>query len=108
MASIKNAMKLAEKYPDARISIHYIDIRAGGEMYEEYYKRAQELGVSFVRGRVAEVEETDGKTKIHYEDTLTGEKCSDIIDLVVLAVGMEADNDSKQIGRMLNLSTRPD
>lgn len=108
MASIKNAMKLAEKYPDARISIHYIDIRAGGEMYEEYYKRAQELGVTFVRGRVAEVEESDGKTLIHYEDTLSGEKCSDAIDLVVLAIGMEADKDSSQIGKMLNLSTRPD
>ncbi|KPQ44106.1 MAG: heterodisulfide reductase, partial [Candidatus Methanoperedens nitroreducens] len=108
MASIKNAMKLAEKYPDARISIHYIDIRAGGEMYEEYYKRAQELGVTFVRGRVAEVEESDGKTIIHYEDTLSGEKCSDITDLVVLAIGMEADKDSRQIGKMLNLSTRPD
>jgi heterodisulfide reductase subunit A len=108
MASIKNAMKLAEKYPDARISIHYIDIRAGGEMYEEYYKRAQERGVTFVRGRVAEVEESDGKTLIHYEDTLSGEKCSDAIDLVVLAIGMEADKDSSQIGKMLNLSTRPD
>ncbi len=106
MVSIKNAMKLAETYPDAKISIHYIDIRAGGETYEEYYKRAQEMGISFVRGRVAEVEESDGKTIIHYEDTLSGEKCSDAADLVVLATGMEAD--SGQIGKMLSLSTRPD
>ena len=84
MASIKNAMKLAEKYPEARISIHYIDIRAGGEMYEEYYRRAQEMGVSFVRGRVAEVEESDGKTIIHYEDTLSGEKCSEHATLLCL------------------------
>ena len=108
MASIKNAIKLAEKYPDARISVHYIDIRAGGEMYEEYYKRAQELGISFIRGRVAEVEESDGKTMIHYEDTLSGEKVHDCCDLVVLAVGMEAGTDSQIIGKMLNLSTRPD
>ena len=108
MASIKNAVKLAEKYPDARISIHYIDIRAGGEMYEEYYTRAQELGISFVRGRVAEVEESDGNTIVHYEDTLSGEKCSDATDIVVLAIGMEADKDSTKVSRMLNLSTRPD
>jgi len=108
MASIKNAMKLAEKYPQARISVHYIDIRAAGEMYEEYYKRAQEMGILFVRGRVAEVEESDGKTLIHYEDTLSGEKIQEECDLVVLAVGMEASIDSEPIGKMLKLSTRPD
>ncbi len=108
MASIKNAIKIAEKYPDAKVSIHYIDIRAGGEMYEEYYKRAQEMGISFVRGRVAEVEESDGRTIIHYEDTLSGEKCHEAYDLVVLAVGMEANKDAESIGKILNLSARAD
>ncbi len=108
MASIKNAIKIAEKYPDAKVSIHYIDIRAGGEMYEEYYKRAQEMGISFVRGRVAEVEESGGNTIIHYEDTLSGEKCHEAYDLVVLAVGMEANKDAESIGKILNLSARAD
>ena len=99
---------IAEKYPDAKVSIHYIDIRAGGEGYEEYYRRAQEIGVSFVRGRVAQIEESDGKTFIHYEDTLSGETCQEACDLVVLAVGMEANKDSGTIGQMLHLSTRPD
>ncbi len=108
MASIKNALKIAELYPGAKVSIHYIDIRAGGEGYEEYYRRCQETGVSFVRGRVAEVEEANGKTLIHYEDTLSGETCHEACDLVVLAVGMEANKDVQKIGNMLNLSTRPD
>lgn len=108
MASIKNAIKIKEKYPDARVSVHYIDIRAGGEMYEEYYKRAQEMGISFVRGRVAEVEESEGRAVIHYEDTLSAEKCHETYDLVVLAIGMEANKDAEAIGKMLNLSTRPD
>ena len=108
MVSIKNALKIAELYPDAKISIHYIDIRAAGEGYEEFYRRCQENGVSFVRGRVAQVEEENGKTLIHYEDTLTGETCHEACDLVVLAVGMEANKDILNIGNMLNLSTRPD
>ncbi len=108
MASIKNAMLTKEKYPDAKITIHYIDIRAVGEMYEEYYRRAQEMDISFIRGRVAEVEESDGKTVIHYEDTLSGETCREPYDLVVLAIGMEANKDAESLGRMLNLSTRPD
>lgn len=108
MASIKNAVKIAELYPDAKVSIHYIDIRAGGEGYEEYYRRAQEAGVSFVRGRVAEVEESDGRTIIHYEDTLSGENVHEACDLVVLAIGMEANKDTESLGKMVNLSTRPD
>ncbi len=108
MASIKNAILISEKYPDATIALHYIDIRAGGEMYEEYYKRAQKMGISFVRGRVAEVEESDDKTVIHYEDTLLGETCHEPHDLVVLAIGMEPNRDAEDLGRMLNLSTRPD
>ncbi len=108
MASIKNALKIAELYPGAKVSIHYIDIRAGGEGYEEYYRRCQETGVSFVRGRVAEVDEENGKTLIHYEDTLSGETCHEECDLVVLAIGMEANKDVQNIGNMLNLSTRPD
>ena len=108
MVSIKNAMKIAELYPEAKVSIHYIDIRAGGEGYEEFYRRCQETGVSFVRGRVAQVEEENGKTVIHYEDTLSGETCHEACDLVVLAVGMEANKDILNIGNMLNLSTRPD
>lgn len=108
MASIKSALKIAELYPGAKVSIHYIDIRAGGEGYEEYYRRCQEMGVSFVRGRVAEVEEENGKTLIHYEDTLSGETCHEACDLVVLAIGMEANTDVQNIGNLLNLSTRPD
>ncbi len=108
MASIKNAVKISELYPDAKVSIHYIDIRAGGEGYEEYYRRAQEMGVTFIRGRVAEVEESNGKTFIHYEDTLSGETRHEACDLVVLAIGMEANKDAENIGNMLNLSTRPD
>jgi heterodisulfide reductase subunit A len=108
MVSIKNALKIAELYPGAKVSIHYIDIRAGGEGYEEYYRRCQETGVFFVRGRVSEVEEENGRTLIHYEDTLSGETCHEACDLVVLAVGMEANKDVQNIGNMLNLSTRPD
>ncbi|MCX9011457.1 MAG: CoB-CoM heterodisulfide reductase HdrA2 [Candidatus Methanoperedens sp.] len=108
MASIKNAILISEEYPDAKITVHYIDIRAGGEMYEEYYRRAQEMGISFVRGRVAEVEESEGKTVLHYEDTISAETCHEPYDLVVLAVGMEANSSAEPLGRMLNLSTRPD
>ena len=36
MAALKNSQMVKERYPDTDITIHYIDIRAAGEMYEEY------------------------------------------------------------------------
>jgi heterodisulfide reductase subunit A len=55
MYALKNAQLIKEKYPDTEVSIHYIDLRAGGEGYEEFYMRAQRLGINFIRGRVSEV-----------------------------------------------------
>lgn len=46
----KNAMLIKEKNPDTRVTILYMDIRAYGKGYEEYYARAEQLGVRFIRG----------------------------------------------------------
>ena len=116
MAAIKNANLIKEAYPDTDVSIHYIDIRACGDRYEEYYRRTQELGVDFVRGRVAEVLTHGKKPVIRYEDTLAGggvgvssgvgagiieEEC----DLVVLSVGLEAN---REVSTVLGIRTRAD
>jgi heterodisulfide reductase subunit A len=108
MTAIKNAGIIKDKCLQARVSIHYIDIRAGGENYEEYYIRNQEKGVEFIRGRVASVQEVDGEAVITYEDTLTGEIIDETIDLVVLCVGLEPCSEADNIINALNLSKRPD
>ena len=61
MASLKNAQLVKEKYPDTDITIYYIDIRACGEGYEEFYVRAQRLGINFVRARVSRIDQVDGE-----------------------------------------------
>jgi len=94
MAAIKNSQLIKEKNPETNISVHYIDIRACGPGYEEYYQRAQELGVDFIRGRVAEVLTHGEKPVIRYEDTLAdGGIVEEECDLVVLSVGLEANSD---------------
>ncbi len=108
MAAIKNANLIKETDPDTDVSIHYIDIRACGDRYEEYYRRTQELGVDFVRGRVAEVLTHDKKPVIRYEDTLAGEGVGVIeeeCDLVVLSVGLEAN---REVSTVLGIRTRAD
>ncbi len=94
MVSIKNAYAIKERYPDAEVTIFYIDIRAFGRMYEEFFNRAQEKGIRFVRGRVAEAYELEnGNVVLVYENTLTGEVKEEEFDLVVLSIGMEGNTD---------------
>ncbi len=94
MVSLKNAYIIKERYPDTDITIFYIDIRAFGRMYEEYYKKVQQKGVRFIRGRVAEiVEKENGNLILTYESTLEGEIREEEFDLVVLSVGLEGNTD---------------
>jgi len=108
MASLKNSQLIKEKYPDADISIHYIDMRAGGEGYEEFYLRAQRLGIRFVRGRASSVEQGEDGVYLHYEDTFLGRSVRKRYDIVVLSIGLEPDSGADVIGNVLGLARRPD
>jgi len=108
MASLKNAQLVKEKYPHTDITIYYIDIRACGEGYEEFYVRAQKLGINFVRSRVSGIEEVDGDLFLVFEDTQTGEMKRVRHDLAVLSVGLEPDEKADVLGNLLGLSRRPD
>ncbi len=92
MASLKHATYLRALYPDAKIYIFYIDLRAPGQRYEKFYKQVKaDKNVFFVKGKVAEVSE-DSKTNnitVIAENALTGEKIRQTVDLVVLATGMQ-------------------
>jgi heterodisulfide reductase subunit A len=108
MASLKNAQLVKEKYPETDITIYYIDIRACGEGYEEFYVRAQKLGINFVRARVSRIDQVDGDIFLIFEDTQTGEFKRVRHDLAVLSVGLEPDKNAEVLGGLLGLSRRPD
>ncbi|MFX1533762.1 MAG: FAD-dependent oxidoreductase [Promethearchaeota archaeon] len=105
MYGIKQARMLREKYPDTEVYMFYMDIRAFGKGYEEFYERTQsEYGVKFVRGRVAELHETDsGKIIVRVEDTMLGDILSLKYDLVVLSVGLEANRSLEPITRQIGV-----
>ncbi|MFA6011900.1 MAG: CoB--CoM heterodisulfide reductase iron-sulfur subunit A family protein [Desulfobacteraceae bacterium] len=91
LASLKHATYVREQYPDAEMTIYYIDIRTPGQKYEKFYNKLKEdKKVSFVKGKVAAVAEGDnGNITVTAEDAVTGEKINQTVDLVVLATGME-------------------
>ena len=91
MASLKQATYVREQCPDAKIYIFYIDLRTPGLKYEKFYKKIKEdENVFFIKGKVAEVQETeDGKITVTAENAVTGEKINQTVDLAVLATGMQ-------------------
>jgi heterodisulfide reductase subunit A len=92
------------------IYIFYTDLRAFGKGFEEYYKRAQNMGVKFIRGRVAEAIE-NSKTKkvvLKVEDTLTRQLIESEFDTVVLSVGIGLSKSSDKIAEMLRLTKSED
>ena len=93
MYSIKQAQLITGALPLAEVSIYYIDIRAFGKGYEEFYKQAEEMGINFVKGRVAKIEETtDGDLMLSYDDIKGGAgQLTARHDLVVLSVGLSAN-----------------
>jgi quinone-modifying oxidoreductase, subunit QmoA len=91
MASLKQALYVREQYPDATIYIFYIDIRSPGQRYEKFYQKVKDDdNIIFIKGKVAAVEAAaDGAVKVTAENAVTGEKMSQIVDMAVLATGMQ-------------------
>ena len=90
MYSIKQAQLLMGALPMADITIYYMDIRAFGKGYQEFYEQTRGMGVEFVKSRVARItEKEDGNLLLHYEDIENGGKpVTAEHDLVVLSVGL--------------------
>ena len=89
MYSAKHAQLVMGALPMADVTIYYIDFRAFGKGYDEFYEQSKGMGVEYTKGKVARIDEIeDGNLKLHYED-MEGEgglKEAEH-DLVVLTVG---------------------
>ncbi len=99
MFSIKQAQLILGALPMADVTIYYMDIRAYGKGFEEFYQQARAMGVKFVRGRVAKITpEADGGVALWYEDTEAGGGVRKAVhDLAVLAVGLLPNLDAGKI-----------
>jgi len=91
MYSIKQNQLIMGALPLADVTVYYMDIRAVGKGYDEFYEQAKDMGANFVRGRISEItEKEDGNLILHYEDIENeGALAEAEHDLVVLAVGVQ-------------------
>lgn len=104
MYSLKLAHLVKEKLPDAEVSEFYIDMRAYGKAYEEFYQRIKNEDINIIRGKTAQVNEKGDKLTIRSEDILNQKIIEKDVDMVVLSVGLEAQNDAKELANKLGIS----
>jgi heterodisulfide reductase subunit A len=112
MISIKNTKLIKQHDPDIDIVVAYIDIRASGKAYEEYYLETRKYGVKFMKTSIPRIQE-DGNTKnlkVIMNDMLTD--CDDLkeyqFDMVVLSCAMQPANGIEKLNDILRLERSPD
>ena len=104
MYAIKEAVIAEEHNPGLEPTIFFMDIRAFGKEFDEYYERSrEEHGVRFVRCRVSHLDEEPGT-----HDLLVTYDEDDIVhrerfDMVVLSVGMKPPFDAEGLAETLGI-----
>jgi heterodisulfide reductase subunit A len=108
MVSAKQARLVQERFPDARVTVFYMDVRAFGKGFEEFYDGAREAGICYRRGNPSEIIRRGDRVVVRAEDTLIGEQVEVEADLVVLAAGMRPRADTAALAGLLKLSRSAD
>jgi len=109
MYSLKFAHLVKEK-TGAEVYNLYIDVRAPGKGYEEFYKRVLGEDVQFIRGKAAEVTDVaesareKGKLIVICEDTLLGLTRRLPVDMVILSSGLRPAKGAEKVAQAFALS----
>jgi len=107
MYTLKQVIQLKEKYKEEiEIYVFYTDMRSNFKGYEEFYNRARESGVTFIRGRVSRILEIPGTKNllISAEDMLLSQPIEIEAEMVVLATAGIPKKGSDEIARIINLT----
>jgi heterodisulfide reductase subunit A len=108
--AIKNSIAIKEKNPDAHVTILYRDIRTYG-LREEYYEKARNLGVVFVRfepDRKPVVEILKDGIKIDAYDYVINRNITMISDFLVLSTGLRPHPSTESVGNMYKVTRNQD
>jgi len=112
--AIKNALKIKEKDPEANVYVLYRDMRTYGLM-EEYYRRAREVGVIFIRyddENKPKIKNTmvEGREVLQvsvFEPTIQEDIAIDA-DLIVLSVAVVPPKENEILAKMLKVPVNED
>ncbi len=104
--AIKNAIWMKERDPEARVYVLHRDVMAYGVEIEEFYQRAMELGVRFLRYDVESPPEVLGEDRakaVKVQHQLMGKEVTLPVDMVVLTTPLVARDDNGKLSKMLKV-----
>jgi heterodisulfide reductase subunit A len=108
MYTAKHAHLVRDRIPDANITVFYMDVRAFGKGYEEFYDRVKHERVTYRRGEPSEVYRRGDKLVVLAEDTTLGRPVEVEADLVVLATAIVPRADIADVATLLGIERSPD
>lgn len=106
MYTAKHAILTRDHYPDTECYVFYIDVRAPGKNFDEFYRRAvEQYGVNYIKGMVGKVvPNADGTLDVQGSDLILNRQVHIKADMVVLAASIEADKSARPLATMLTTS----
>ena len=100
----KEAIEIRHLLPDCRVFVFYIDMRMYGFWEDELYWKAQEeYKVNFIRGIVTEITQRGDTVVVKGEDTTMGRPMEVPMDVVILSVGMEPSEGTKEMSKIFDI-----
>ena len=108
MYSIKEAYQLKD-HGIKEVDIAYMDIRAFGKGFDEFYDRTRTAGVRFMRSRPAKVSPNGVSIKVTFENTEDGAaKVEGDYGMVVLATAAIPSRGTEALAKLLGIELSPD
>ena len=104
MYAIKEAVIAQEHNPGLEASIFFMDMRAFGKEFDDYYTRAEdEHGIRFIRSRVASTRQNPETKDILISYEQDGEINEEAYDMVVLSVGLNPPEDAPELAEAVGI-----
>lgn len=107
MVAIKEALAARALAPELEITIFFTDMRTPGRGFDRYRQQAEETGIRFVRCRPAGVEHCGGRLRLR-SISEQGKQVEQVVDLVVLAVGLETPDPGIRLAGLAGVRLSPD
>lgn len=106
MFAIKEATIAEEHSPGLKTHIFFMDMRAFGKEFDEYYVRAEkEQGIQFTRNvRVATVREIPDTNDLEIWYSEKGQMVRDVFNMVVLSVGTDSPESAKEVAERFGIN----
>ena len=102
--AIKQSLILRKTFPYMQVYVYYIDIRAAGRGFEEFYVRSQEeYGVKFIHGKVSDIQKGNNGILVRAEDVTLGEIIENEFDMVVLCTAMLPSKGTAELAKLLKV-----